>query len=136
VHGRNISLPPVALELQVGCCPDPIDDGTGSIRYQLHGLFFKGARNLDGTPEDPPSRSPARNHVTDRAATLHNEIAQLKTRIDNLQEERDNYRTANEVFARVLHALTIENGNLRRSTGRSRAAHLTVIDPARHRPTD
>ena len=42
--------PGEALELQVGCCPDPIDDGTGSIRYQLHGLFFKGARNRDGTP--------------------------------------------------------------------------------------
>ncbi|WP_433709266.1 integrase [Nocardia sp. CA-084685] len=42
--------PGEALELQVGCCPDPIDNGTGSIRYQLHGLFFKGARNLDGTP--------------------------------------------------------------------------------------
>jgi hypothetical protein len=42
--------PGEALELQVGCCPDPIDDGTGSIRYQLHGLFFKGARNPDRTP--------------------------------------------------------------------------------------
>lgn len=42
--------PGEALELQVGCCPDPIDDGTGSIRYQLHGLFFKGARNPDATP--------------------------------------------------------------------------------------
>ncbi|MDT2006894.1 integrase [Rhodococcus opacus] len=42
--------PGEALELQVGCCPDPIDDGTGSIRYQLHGLFFKGARTPDGTP--------------------------------------------------------------------------------------
>jgi hypothetical protein len=31
--------PGEALELQVGCCPDPIDDGTGSIRYQLDGLF-------------------------------------------------------------------------------------------------
>ncbi|TWP32700.1 integrase [Leekyejoonella antrihumi] len=42
--------PGEALELQVGCCPDPIDDGTGSIRYQLHGRFFKGARHPDGTP--------------------------------------------------------------------------------------
>ncbi|MFD6394184.1 integrase [Nocardia sp. NPDC060259] len=42
--------PGEALELEVGCCPDPIDDGTGSVRYQLHGLFFKGARHPDGTP--------------------------------------------------------------------------------------
>ncbi len=42
--------PGEALELQAGCCPDPIDDGTGSIRCQLRGLVFKGARNPDGTP--------------------------------------------------------------------------------------
>ena len=67
--------------------------------------------------------------MTDREAKLHDEIAQLKARIDELREERDNYRTANEVFARALHALTIENDNLRRNTSRSRTAHLTAIDP-------
>ena len=54
--------------------------------------------------------------MTDREAKLHTEIAQLKACIDELRVERDNYRTANEVFARALHALTIENDNLRRST--------------------
>ena len=29
---------------------EPADDGTGSIRYELHGLFFKGARDPDGKP--------------------------------------------------------------------------------------
>jgi hypothetical protein len=42
--------PGEALELQAGCCPEPADDGTGSIRYELHGLFFKGARDPDGKP--------------------------------------------------------------------------------------
>ena len=71
----------------------------------------------------------AREGMTDREAKLHDEIAQLKARIDELREERDNYRTANEVFARALHALTIENDNLRRNTSRSRTAHLTAIAP-------
>ena len=78
----------------------------------------------------------AREGMTDREAKLHNEIAQLKACIDELREERDNYRTANEVFARALHALTIENDNLRRSTSRSRTTHLAAVDPPRRHPTD
>ena len=74
----------------------------------------------------------ARDGVTTREAKLHNEIEQLKARMSELREERDNYRTANEVFARALHVLTIENDNLRRNTGRPRPAHLTAIDPGRH----
>ncbi|MFD6394183.1 hypothetical protein [Nocardia sp. NPDC060259] len=74
-----------------------------------------------------------RQGVTDREAKLHNEIAQLKGRVNELRNERDSYRTANEVFARALHALTIENDNLRRGVGQSRTTHLTVIDPDRHR---
>ena len=78
----------------------------------------------------------ARERMTDREAQLHHEIAQLKARIDELREERDHYRTANEVFARALHALTIENDNLRRNAGRVRTAHLATIDPGRRRPAD
>lgn len=78
----------------------------------------------------------AHDGVADREAKLHNDSAQLKARIDELREERDNYRTANEVFARALHALTVENDNLRRNTSRSRTAHITSIAPVRHRPDD
>ena len=78
----------------------------------------------------------ARERMTDREAQLHNEITQLKARIDELREERDHYRTANEVFARALDALTIENDNLRRNAGRVRTAHLATIDPGRRRPAD
>jgi hypothetical protein len=42
--------PGEALELEVGCCPEPADDGAGGIRHELHGLFFKGARDPDGNP--------------------------------------------------------------------------------------
>ncbi len=42
--------PGEVLELRAGCCPEPADDGTGAVRYELHGLFFKGARDPDGRP--------------------------------------------------------------------------------------
>ncbi|WP_239312517.1 hypothetical protein [Frankia sp. Cj3] len=42
--------PGEALELQVGCCPEPADDGTGPVRYEIHGNVFKGARDPDGRP--------------------------------------------------------------------------------------
>lgn len=36
------------LELRVGCCPEPADDGEGSVRYEIYGNVFKGARDEDG----------------------------------------------------------------------------------------
>ena len=79
----------------------------------------------------------AREGMTDREAKLHNEITQLKACIDELREERDNYRTANEVFARALHALTIENDNLRRApAGHAQHTSLPSIRPGVTPPTD
>lgn len=49
-----------ALELQVGCCPEPQDDGTGTVHYELRGNFLKGAYDKDGKlvseglPRDDP----------------------------------------------------------------------------------
>ncbi len=42
--------PAEVLHLRVGCCPDPTDIGHGTIRYQLRGDTFKGARTGDGQP--------------------------------------------------------------------------------------
>jgi hypothetical protein len=42
--------PAEILHLQPGSCPAPGDDGTGPVRYRLHGLKFKAACNDDGTP--------------------------------------------------------------------------------------
>lgn len=78
----------------------------------------------------------SREGMTDREAKQHNEIVQLKARLGKLREERDNYRTANEVFARALHALTVENDTLRRNPSRPRTAHLTAIDPNRRHPAN
>ncbi len=49
-----------ALELQVGCCPEPEDDGTGTLRYELRGNFLKGAYDEDGklVPEGLPRNDP------------------------------------------------------------------------------
>ncbi len=40
--------PAEVLNLRAGCCPEPADDGHSSIRYEIHGNFFKGARDDDG----------------------------------------------------------------------------------------
>jgi hypothetical protein len=42
--------PAEVLHLRTGCCPRPEHDGTGTVRYQLHGHDFKGVRDTDGTP--------------------------------------------------------------------------------------
>lgn len=42
--------PAEVLHLSTGCCPEPEDDGEGTVRYRLHGHHFKGVRNADGTP--------------------------------------------------------------------------------------
>jgi integrase len=41
--------PAELLHLRPGCCPAPGGDGTGPVRYRLHGVKFKAARNDDGT---------------------------------------------------------------------------------------
>jgi integrase len=42
--------PAEVLHLRTGCCPEPEDDGTGTVRYRLHGPHFKGVRDAGGTP--------------------------------------------------------------------------------------
>ena len=42
--------PAEVLHLRTGCCPPPEDDGTGTVRYRLHGQHFKGVRDADGSP--------------------------------------------------------------------------------------
>jgi hypothetical protein len=48
--------PAEVLHLRADCCPAPEDDGTGTLRYRLHGHHFKGVRDADGTrhPAAPP----------------------------------------------------------------------------------
>jgi chromosome segregation ATPase len=71
----------------------------------------------------------ARDGVSDREVKLHNEIALLKARIDQLRDERNHYRTASEVFARAIHVLTVENDNLNRKLSHSRPSNVAPIRP-------
>lgn len=55
----------------------------------------------------------ARKHVPDNEIKLRREIAVLKQRNQRLREEKDRYKFTNEIFARAIHLLTIENDKLR-----------------------
>lgn len=52
--------PGEALNLRAGCCPEPADDGSSSVRHEIRGNFYKGARGEDekivpgGLPRQTP----------------------------------------------------------------------------------
>ena len=54
----------------------------------------------------------ARAGVSQREIKLNDQIADLERRNAELRKERDDYRVANDHFARALHVLTVENDNL------------------------
>ena len=52
--------PGQVLNLRAGCCPEPADDGDSSVRHEIRGNFYKGARGEDekivpgGLPRETP----------------------------------------------------------------------------------
>ncbi len=64
-------------------------------------------------------------------ANPHDEIAALTEKIKTLKEERDQYRTASETFARAMNVLTIENDNLRRDIEKHRSSNVTSLPSRR-----
>jgi uncharacterized coiled-coil DUF342 family protein len=68
--------------------------------------------------------------VSEREIKLHEQITELTRRLNDLREERDNYRTTSEVFARAMNVLTIENDDLRRQLAN---AHTGVVSPMKRR---
>jgi len=52
-------------------------------------------------------------------------------KIKALKEERDQYRTASETFARAIHVLTIENDNLCRDIEKRRSSSVTTLPSRR-----
>ena len=48
------------LNLPVGCCPDPEDDGKGTVRYEIYGSVHKGVRDEQGRriPNGKPRHLP------------------------------------------------------------------------------
>ncbi len=69
----------------------------------------------------------ARDGVTEREAKLQSELALLRARFEELREERDHHRSANEVFARALHVLTVENDSLRKELGKAQASKIRPL---------
>jgi hypothetical protein len=51
--------------------------------------------------------------VSNREIRFQERIAELARRLADTREERDNFRSTSEVFARAINVLTIENDNLR-----------------------
>jgi septal ring factor EnvC (AmiA/AmiB activator) len=70
-----------------------------------------------------------REGISDRELRLREEIAMLKERVADLREERTNYRTASEVFARAINVLTVDNDNLRKELNKTRNAKVTRLPP-------
>ena len=69
----------------------------------------------------------ARDGVTEREAKLQSDLALLRARFEELREERDHHRSANEVFARALHVLTVENDSLRKELGKAQASKIRPL---------
>jgi chromosome segregation ATPase len=73
----------------------------------------------------------ARGGIPDSELRLRDEIAALTKKIKALREERDQYRTASETFARAINVLTIENDNLRQDIEKRRSSSVTSLPSRR-----
>ena len=80
------------------------DGGGAGLRYWSHRAFV------------PASELKPREEVT-----------ALKARTDSRRQERDDYRSIAETFARAIHALTVENDNLRKELARRSPATVTPL---------
>jgi hypothetical protein len=83
----------------------------------LKDLFNAERRACDGVP--------------DSELRFRDEITALTKKIKALKEERDQYRTASETYARAIHVLTIENDNLRRDIEKRRSSSVTSLPSRR-----
>jgi len=61
-----------------------------------------------------------REGVSQREVRLRESVTALEERVAALREERDNYRTSSEVFARAINVLTAENDSLRKDLAKAR----------------
>jgi uncharacterized coiled-coil DUF342 family protein len=82
-------------------------------KLDLKDLFYVEVKAHDGIPV--------------REIKLHEQIIALKNRIETLRQERDDYRTATETFARAINALTVENDTLRKELDKSRSSRVPVL---------
>jgi hypothetical protein len=69
----------------------------------------------------------ARNGIPANEVKLREQITALKTRIESLRQERDDYRAATEAFARAINVLTAENDNLRKELDKRQSSRVTTM---------
>ncbi len=69
----------------------------------------------------------ARLGIPDSELKLREQIDQLKGRVTELRAERDDYRAANETYARAIHVLTVENDGLRKELERHRSSAIRPL---------
>jgi hypothetical protein len=69
--------PTETLHLRTGCCPEPASEGTATVRYRLHGDYFKGATTPEGTPA--PGGAPRQWTVIAPVHTAVRVLEQLTT---------------------------------------------------------
>ncbi|MEU9840692.1 hypothetical protein AB0C69_15870 [Actinomadura sp. NPDC048032] len=79
----------------------------------LKDLFYAEVRARDGIP--------------DGERKLREELAVLRAQIQDLCQERDDYRRASEVFARAINVLTIENDQLRMALDKQSPTALRLL---------
>jgi hypothetical protein len=58
---------------------------------------------------------------------LRERITALEARIASLRQERDDYRSAAETFARAVHVLTVENDALRKELSNRHSSRVTTL---------
>ena len=69
----------------------------------------------------------ARGGVSASEIKLRERITALEARIASLRQERDDYRSAAETYARAMHVLTIENDALRKELNNRRSSGVTAL---------
>jgi len=69
----------------------------------------------------------ARNGIPASEIKLREQITALEARIASLRQERDDYRSAAETFARAVHMLTVENDALRKELSKRRSSGVTAL---------
>jgi site-specific recombinase XerD len=106
-----------------------------SIAKKRERMFYVGADALAGVTtyiavaRRAAIRRARRDGVSEREITLREQTNDLTRRLNEVREERDNYRATTEVFARAMNVLTRENADLRKRLDKARSSNVTPIRP-------
>lgn len=68
-----------------------------------------------------------RDGVTEREIKLREQANDLTRRLNEVRQERDNYRATTEIFARAMNVLTRENTDLRKQLDKTTSTNVTPL---------